>query len=268
MIIEDALLKVSDLNVNIGKKQILYNINLLLNKGEILSIVGESGSGKTTLIRAVSGLLSKSGEIYSGEVFFDNKILSNQDMNNIRGKEIAYVFQNPASYLDPIKKIRKQYISCIRRHINLSKKEVEKRAIETLNCMKFDNPETVLNSYPHQLSGGMNQRVAFAMALSLEPKLIIADEPTSALDVITQRQILKQITELRDRNNTSFIIVTHNLNCAFEISDNILVMKAGNIVEYGTAYEIRNNPKSEYTKKLIKSIPVMRGDYDGQCRVI
>ncbi len=257
---ENMLLSVKNLEVCIDHKKILDNIHMSIGNQEIVSIVGESGSGKTTLIKSISGLMPSKGSTVKGDLVFQGKAMTPEKMTKCLGKEMAYVFQNPGNYLDPIKKIGNQYVNCIRRHKGVNPIEATYMARTTLMCLKFKDVDKVMNAYPHELSGGMKQRVALGMALSLEPKLIIADEPTSALDVMSQKEIMNEILELRKEQGTSFLVVTHNLGCAAGISDRIIVMQSGKVVESGSTSKIIKDPQCTYTQKLIQSVPLMKGE--------
>ncbi|WP_432402129.1 ABC transporter ATP-binding protein [Wukongibacter sp. M2B1] len=259
----DRLVEIRSLTVKYdGEGNIIENLNMDVGYKEIIGIVGESGSGKTTLIRAMINLLSSGGEIVSGEIIFNGEDIrkySKEKWTNIRGNDICMIFQNPGSSLNPIKKIGAQFVESIRSHINISKKEAIKKAEETLKKMGFDDSSRIMSSYPFQISGGMKQRVAIAMALAMEPKLILADEPTSALDVITQAQIIKELMELRNKFNTSIIIVTHNIGCAAYMADRIMVMNKGEIVEFDYKENIITKPQMDYTKELLDAIPKLEG---------
>lgn len=259
----NKLLEIKSLTVKYDSEgNVVENINVDVGYREIVVIVGESGSGKTTLIRSIINLLSPSAEVVSGKIIFDGRNIreyNKEQWRNLRGNEIAMIFQNPGSYLNPIIKIGKQFIESIRNHKDISKAEAIKKAKETLEKMHFDDSDRIMNSYPFQLSGGMKQRVAIAMAMAIEPKLILADEPTSALDVITQAQIINELMELRNKFDTSIIIVTHNIGCAAYMADRIMVMNSGEIVEYDSKSEVITQPKMEYTKQLLVAIPELKG---------
>ncbi|MBF7096790.1 ABC transporter ATP-binding protein [Alkalibacter mobilis] len=248
-------LSVSKLNIKMDNSCVLSDISFELESGEILTIVGESGSGKTTLLKSIIRLLPPKAQIISGNILFEGKVLSENNLKRIRGKEIAFVFQNPGDYMDAVMRIDKQFINFIKRHQGGSSLKALSKSKKILKSLKFIDVEKVLKSYPHQLSGGMKQRIALGMALVLDPKLVMADEPTSALDVLTQRDIMTEIKNMRDRDNTSFLIVTHDLGYAAQISDRIIVMQQGKIVEIGTPIEIIQNPLKAYTKELVGSIP-------------
>lgn len=245
------------------KKVVVENFSLSLKKGEIISIVGESGSGKSTVLRAIIGLLSNNGKIVSGDILYKGQSLKNKSLKDwlsLRGTEITMISQDSGGALNPIRKIGTQYIEYIQAHSNVSKKEAEEKALSLLEKVKLRNPKNVMESYPHQLSGGMKQRVGIAMALTFNPKIILADEPTSALDVTTQAEIVRELMELREEFDTAMILVTHNIGVAAYMADKIIVMKDGNIVEQGTREEVIEHPKDDYTKKLLNAVPEMGGE--------
>ena len=256
------ILNLKNLSVSYGDINILKDIDLSLKKGEILGIVGESGSGKSTLIKSIMGILDENASI-DGEINFEGKDLASlslKDYRKIKGKEISMIFQNPTEYFNPTRKISKQFIEAIRSHNDISKQEIQKKSINTFKFLGLQDGKKIWNSYPFELSGGMNQRVAIALSIMLEPKILLADEPTSALDVIVQAQVVKELLKLRQKLNTSIILVTHNIGVASYMSDNIGVMYGGRIIEYGESEELINNPKHPYTKMLINSVPVINGN--------
>lgn len=253
------MLDINNITVQYGNNNpVIVDLSLHMKQGEIVSIVGESGSGKSTVIRSVMGLLPAGGKITKGDIIFNGHSLlsySRDEWNKIRGTQVSMIFQDCGAMINPIRKIGKQFIEYIRIHEKISKEEASKKAINMLEQMMLPNPENIMNSYPFQLSGGMRQRIGIAMAMTFNPKLLIADEPTSALDVTTQSQIIRNMLELREKFNTGIIMVTHNLAVAAYISDKIIVMKDGKIVEQGSRDDILNHPKDEYTKKLLNSVP-------------
>ena len=255
------ILNLKNLSVSYGDINILKDIDLSLKEGEILGIVGESGSGKSTLIKSIMGILDENASI-DGEINFEGKDLTSlslKDYRKIKGNEISMIFQNPTEYFNPTRKISKQFIEAIRSHNDISKQEIQKKAINTFKFLGLQDGKKIWNSYPFELSGGMNQRVAIALSIMLEPKILLADEPTSALDVTVQAQVVKELLKLRQKLNTSIILVTHNIGVASYMSNNIAVMYGGRIVEYGDSEELINNPKHPYTKMLINSVPVING---------
>ena len=256
------ILNLKNLSVSYGDINILKDIDLSLKKGEILGIVGESGSGKSTLIKSIMGILDENASI-DGEINFEGKDLASlslKDYRKIKGKEISMIFQNPTEYFNPTRKISKQFIETIRSHNDISKQEIQKKSINTFKFLGLQDGKKIWNSYPFELSGGMNQRVAIALSIMLEPKILLADEPTSALDVTVQAQVVKELLKLRQKLNTSIILVTHNIGVASYMSDNIGVMYGGRIIEYAESEELINNPKHPYTKMLINSVPVINGN--------
>ena len=256
------ILNLKNLSVSYGDINILKDIDLSLKKGEIVGIVGESGSGKSTLIKSIMGILDENASI-DGEINFEGKDLASlslKDYRKIKGKEISMIFQNPTEYFNPTRKISKQFIETIRSHNDISKQEIQKKSINTFKFLGLQDGKKIWNSYPFELSGGMNQRVAIALSIMLEPKILLADEPTSALDVTVQAQVVKELLKLRQKLNTSIILVTHNIGVASYMSDNIGVMYGGRIIEYGESEELINNPKHPYTKMLINSVPVINGN--------
>ena len=259
----EDILSINDLSIKYGKQDLaVQNINMSVRSKEIIGIVGESGSGKSTLIRAILGLLPKGASICSGDIILKDKNLiqySKKEWQEIRGNRIAMIFQNAGGSLTPIKKIGNQFIESIRSHFDISKKDAYDKAASMLGKMHLPNTERIMNSYSFELSGGMKQRVAIAMAMTMEPEILLADEPTSALDVTVQAQVVRQMMELKNNFNTSIIIVTHNMGVAAYMCDKIGVMQNGKLVEWGTKEQIINNPKCKYTKKLLAAIPELEG---------
>jgi oligopeptide/dipeptide ABC transporter ATP-binding protein len=264
---KERLLKVKDLKTTFYSKdnkiEAVRGVNIEINSGEILGIVGESGSGKSVLMKSVIGILPKNAKIDSGEVYFEEKNilnLSNKEMRKIKGKEIAMIFQDPMTALNPLKKIGDHIIEVLVRHRGVNKKEAKKMAIDVLKDVGIPMAEKRIDQYPHEFSGGMRQRVLIAMALACDPKLLIADEPTTALDVTIQAQILELLKELKDKNNMSIILITHDLGVVASLCNRIAVMYGGLIMEEGTTEEIFYSSKHPYTKALLNSIPKVNGD--------
>ena len=258
------LLSIKNLAVTYGNNPnpTIAGVNLDLAEGEIVSIVGESGSGKTTVIRALLGVLPNTGRVSEGSITFDGQDLlglSTKDWLDLRGNHIAMIFQDSGNMMNPIQTIGKQFVEFIQLHSTMSKQEAETKAIEMLALTNLPHPEAIMKSYPFELSGGMRQRVGIAMAITFSPKLLLGDEPTSALDVTTQAQIVEELLRINRENKTSMIIVTHNIGVAAHMSDKIVVMKQGAVVEYGTAEEVIRNPQAEYTKQLLNAVPEIGG---------
>ena len=259
------MLNVQDITVTYSNniEPTVEGFHLAMKPGEICSIVGESGSGKTTVIRSVLGLLPAGGKVTKGDILFEGESLLNyskKQWRDLRGTQISMIFQDSGAMINPIRKIGSQYVEYIRVHKDISKKAAEDMAVEMLEKMRLPNGKRIMNSYPFELSGGMCQRVGIAMAMTFQPKLLLADEPTSALDVTTQAQIVRQMMELRDTFGTGIIVVTHNIGVAAYMADKMLVMKRGKVVDSGTREEILHNPQSEYTKNLLAAVPSLKGE--------
>lgn len=241
-----------------GEVKALNGVSFSMEEGEVLGIVGESGSGKSVTAYSVMGLTAYPGKLIGGTINFNGHQIdkmSEKEMRKIRGNEVSIIFQDPMTSLNPVYTIGNQITEVICLHTGKSKKEAHDRAKELLELVGINEPAKRLKQYPHELSGGMRQRVMIAIALACEPKLLIADEPTTALDVTIQAQILELMQELRKKLGMSIIMITHDLGVVAIMCERIAVMYAGHIVEYGTADEIFYEPKHEYTKGLIRSIP-------------
>jgi peptide/nickel transport system ATP-binding protein len=240
-----------------GKIRAVENLSFSLEKSETLGVVGESGSGKSTLGLSLIDLVPFPGRITKGKIILKGKEvlkLKKDDLRNLRGKEVCYVFQDPMTSLNPVKKIGDHFIELIRTHEpEVTQQQALKRARKMLRDVGIQ-PERV-SDYPHQLSGGMRQRVMIALAITLNPAIVVADEPTTALDVIVQAKILDLLNALRDAYGMALILITHDLSIVLQRSDRIIVMYAGQMVEYAPSMEIYSNPKHPYTQGLLKSIP-------------
>lgn len=239
------------------------NVSLDLHSNEVLAIVGESGCGKSTLATTVMGLHNTNLTRSTGEVIYNGQNLldlTEDELNKIRSKEIGMIFQDPLSSLNPLQRIGKQIEEALIYHTELNKEEREARVIELLTQVGIPNPERCAKQYPHELSGGMRQRVMIAIALSCKPKIIIADEPTTALDVTIQAQILDLLKQLQSEMQAGVILITHDLGVVAEMADRVAVLYAGEVVELGTAEQIFKNPKHPYTRSLLRSIPQFDGE--------
>ena len=257
-----ALLEITNVDISYGKRLIVKNSNITLEKGEICSIVGESGSGKTTVIRAVLGLLAGGGKVTAGDIVYDGRsllTLNDKEWRALRGHDISMIFQDSGAMMNQTRLIGNSYVEYIRTHENISKKEAWAKGAEMLGRMRLPDPDRIMRSYPFQLSGGQRQRVGIAMGMTYQPKLLLADEPTSALDVTTQAQIVRQMMELRDEYGTSIIIVTHDLGVASYMADKVVVMKDGEIEDQGTRQHILHETENAYTKKLMEAVPSLGG---------
>ena len=241
-----------------GEVKALNDVSIHLKEGEVLGIVGESGSGKSVTAYSLMGLTAHPGKLIGGTLQFNGheiEEMGEKEMRKIRGKEISIIFQDPMTSLNPVYTIGNQITEVIRLHTDKDKKQAYARAKELLELVGINEPEKRLKQYPHELSGGMRQRVMIAIALACEPKLLIADEPTTALDVTIQAQILELMMELKDKLGMAIIMITHDLGVVASMCDRIAVMYAGRIVEYGTTDDIFYRPHHMYTKGLIRSIP-------------
>ncbi len=256
------LLEIKDLYVHFhtlrGTVKALDGVNLDVGRGEVLGLVGETGSGKTVTGLSIIRLLEPNAEIKGGEIFFEGRDLLKLPMSEIlkiRGRDISMIFQEPKAALNPVMQAGDQVAEAFLVHEELTKDEARKRVLEMFRRVGLPDPERIYKSYPHELSGGMAQRVVISMALALKPKLLIADEPTSALDVTIQAQIMDLFRELINELGTSVIYITHDMALAAEISDRIAVMYAGRIVEIADTETIFENPLHPYTQGLLRSIP-------------
>ena len=241
-----------------GEVKALNDVSFSMKQGEVLGIVGESGSGKSVTAYSLMGLTAFPGKLIGGTLHFNGhevEKMSEKEFRKMRGEEVSIIFQDPMTSLNPVYTIGNQIEEMVRLHTDKDKKQARERAKELLELVGINEPEKRLKQYPHELSGGMRQRVMIAIALACDPKLLIADEPTTALDVTIQAQILELMMELREKMGMSIIMITHDLGVVANMCEKIAVMYAGKIVEYGTTDEIFYNPQHEYTKGLINSIP-------------
>ena len=258
----EEILKVENLKTYFftasGVSKAVDGVSYTLRKGEILGIVGESGSGKSVSANSVIRLLPKTGKVVDGTILFEGKdmrAISDKELRQIRGNDISVIFQDPMTSLDPVFKVGSQMIELIRTHNKVSKEEARKIAVENLALVGIPDPESRLNSYPHELSGGMCQRVMIAMAISCHPKFMIADEPTTALDVTVQAQVLSLLKDLQEKTDTAIMLITHNLGIVWKMCDTVMVMYAGKTVEFADMKELYKNPMHPYTWGLLDSIP-------------
>ena len=260
----ETILSIENLRIHFetfaGEVQAIRGVNLKLHKGETLALVGESGSGKSVTAKSIMKLLSNNAVVKEGTITFKGENIlekSERDMQSIRGKKIAMIFQDPMTSLDPTMKIGKQITEVIIKHEKASKEEANKRAEELLELVGIPNAKERMKQYPHQFSGGQRQRIVIAIALACNPDVLIADEPTTALDVTIQAQILELLKELQQQFQMAIIFITHDLGVVANVADRVAVMYAGKVVEVGTADEVFYNPQHPYTWGLLRSMPTL-----------
>lgn len=248
---------------HVGEVKAVRGISFDVNQGEVLGIVGESGSGKSVTSLSIMGLLQHPGRVVDGEIFFQEQdILSygKRRMRRVRGKEIAMIFQDPMTSLNPVYTVGNQIMEMLQEHEDIGKGEAKRRAIEMLRMVGIPSPEKRIHNYPHEFSGGMRQRAMIAIALACSPKLLIADEPTTALDVTIQHQILKQMRSLQEEYGTSIIFITHDLGVVAELCDRVVVLYGGLVMEEAEINDLFENPLHPYTMGLLASIPGLTKD--------
>lgn len=258
----EKLLEVKNLTIGFpqetGMRTVVDDVSFTVGYGEIVGIVGESGSGKSMAVQTIMGLKNRDAHILSGEILFNGKDLlkmSDEALSKIQGNDMSMVFQEPMTSLNPVKKIGWQVAESLKIHTSMPDDEIHGRVVEILANVGLPKPEELCQKYPHQLSGGMRQRVMIAMALACDPDILIADEPTTALDVTIQAQIIELMQEMQEKNGNAIIMITHDLGVVADMADKIMVMYAGRPVEFGTAEEIFYESRHPYTWGLIRSIP-------------
>ena len=262
--ITEPLLEVRDLSIafdtRYGPLRAVDNISFTLNAGEILGMVGESGAGKSLTGTAITGLLERPGHVSGGEIWFEGQridTLSKEDMRRLRGRKIGAIFQDPLTSLNPLLTVGRQLVETIQTHLDMTRDQARKRAVELLAEVGIPAPEQRVDHYPHQFSGGMRQRVVIALALCANPKLVIADEPTTALDVSIQAQILALLKKMCREHGAAVILVTHDMGVIAETADRVAVMYSGRLVEIGPVDQVVGDPRHPYTAGLMGSIPVV-----------
>lgn len=259
------LLRMEHVTICYGGEPVVQDVSLELKQGEILGIVGESGSGKSTLIKAVMGLLGTEGTVTEGDIWYKGENLTDMPPKKLRrflGPEIGMVFQDCKSALCPVRKVGVQICEAVRAHEKISRKEIKLRAFRIMEKIGLTATERIWNSYPFELSGGMNQRVGICIAMILKPNLLLADEATSALDVTVQKQVVEELLMMREDFDTSMIVVTHNIGVVRAMADKILVLKDGKIRDYGTTDKVLNHSRDIYTRKLMDSVMTLKVDED------
>ena len=252
------LLRIDRLTAGYGGNAVIEDISLCLSAGEVLGIVGESGSGKSTLLKAIAQIRGLSTEIHAGTIVLDGRdiaVLSAGERRKMHGEELAMVFQYAGASLNPARRIGTQLVETMRAHTDLSREEIYARAAEVFGGMGFPDVSRILAAYPFELSGGMAQRAAIALAVILRPQLLLADEPTSALDATIQLQVLDELRALKERMGTAILLITHNIGVVRHIADRVAVMCKGRIVEQGTVDEVLGNPQHPYTRELLTAVP-------------
>ena len=259
----NSLLRVEHVTISYNGKPTVEDVSFELKQGEILGIVGESGSGKSTIIKAIMGILGEEGLVTRGDIWYKGENLTDMSEKKLRkflGTEIGMVFQDCKTALCPVRTIGAQIHEAVSEHEKVSKKEIRERAGEIMKKIGLDDSDRVLDSYPFELSGGMNQRVGICTAMIMHPNLLLADEPTSALDVTVQKQVVEELLLMRKEYHTAMILVTHNIGVAAYMADKMIVMKQGKVVDSGDREEILHNPKSDYTKNLLLAVPSLKGE--------
>lgn len=258
---ENRLLQYDSVEISFGGRPVVHNVSFDLREGEILGLVGESGSGKSTLIKAAMGLLGDNGMVTRGDIIFEGKNLVDmpeREFRRVRGSKMGMIFQDAGASLCPIRTIGSQIHESMAAHGKINKAEAKEQALKLFHKLNFKEPERIWDSYPFELSGGMNQRAGIAISMLMNPPVLLADEPTSALDVAVQHQVVKEMLHVRKMFGTAIIIVTHDIGVVSAMADTILVLKDGNMMEYGPAKTILEKPENEYTKKLLSAVPKLR----------
>ncbi|MGE7884931.1 ABC transporter ATP-binding protein [Bacillus sp. NPDC094077] len=259
-----AVVELKDLQTHFqteeGTVKAVNHVSFAVREGETVCVVGESGCGKSVTALSIMGLIAESGSVVGGDILYEGKSLlgmKEKELRSLRGNDIAMIFQEPMTSLNPVFTVGEQIVETLREHELLSKNEAYKKAIELIRKVGIARADEIVHSYPHELSGGMLQRIMIAVALSCNPKLLIADEPTTALDVTIQAQILDLLRQVKEEFKTSILLITHDLGVVAEMADYVVVMYGGKVIEEAPVLEIFQNPKHPYTKGLLKSKPVM-----------
>ena len=258
---ENKILTYESVEISFGGRTVVQDVNFSLKSGEILGLVGESGSGKSTLIKAAMGLLGSDGLVTKGDIrYMGQNILDipEKEKRKVRGAKIGMIFQDAGASLCPIRTIGEQIYESMCAHVKITRSEAKDTAMELFEKLNFKDSQRVWDSYPFELSGGMNQRAGIAIAMLMNPPILFADEPTSALDVSVQRQVIKEMLKLRELFGTAIIIVTHDIGVVRAMADTVLVLKDGKAVEYGSAVKVLEHPEDPYTKKLLAAVPKLQ----------
>lgn len=257
----EELLRYNHVDISYLGQPVIRDVSFSLHSGEILGIVGESGSGKSTLIKAAMGLLGCEGQVTRGDIWFKGKNLPElppKELRKLCGPELGYIFQSSGSAFCPIRTVGSQLYETMKEHEKISRKDFEAQALELLSKLGFDSGKRILESYPFELSGGMQQRVGIAAAMLLNPSVLFADEPTSALDVTIQKQVVEEMLMVRETFGTAIVLVTHNLGVIGAMTDRVLVLENGRCVECGSTRQVLSQPRADYTKALLAAVPRLR----------
>lgn len=257
----EELLRYNHVDISYLGQPVIRDVSFSLHSGEILGIVGESGSGKSTLIKAAMGLLGCEGQVTRGDIWFKGKNLPelpSKELRKLCGPELGYIFQSSGSAFCPIRTVGAQLFETMRAHGKITKADFEVQALELLSKLGFDSGKRILESYPFELSGGMQQRVGIAAAMLLNPSVLFADEPTSALDVTIQKQVVEEMLLVRQTFGTAIVLVTHNLGVIGAMADRVLVLENGRCVECGSTRQVLSQPRADYTKALLAAVPRLR----------
>ena len=255
------ILRYEHVDISYNGVKVIKDVSFTVSEGEILGIVGESGSGKSTLIKAAMGLLGDTGLVTRGDIWYKGKNLpdlSAGELRKLNGPELSMIFQYAGSSFCPIRTVGSQLYESMTEHFAMPRERFNARALDMLEKIGFENGQRVLDSYPFELSGGMQQRVGIAAAMLLNPSVLLADEPTSALDVSVQKQVVEEMLLVRRTFGTSIVLVTHNIGVIGAMADKVLVMKNGEMVEYGETQQVLNNPKEDYTRLLMSAVPKLK----------
>lgn len=255
------LLSYEHVEISYGGTPVVHDVSFSVKPGEILGLVGESGSGKSTLIKAAMGLLGDNGLVTKGDILFDGKNipdLPEKELRKIRGAKIGMIFQDAGASLCPIRTIGEQIYESMSAHMDISRADAQDQAFTLFEKLHFQDSRRIWDSYPFELSGGMNQRAGIVIAMLMNPAVLLADEPTSALDMAVQKQVVLEMKQLRDLFGTAIILVTHDIGVVSAMADTVLVLKDGRKVEYGPARKVLQAPEQAYTKKLLAAVPKLR----------
>lgn len=257
----EPLLTYRSVEVSFNGRAVTHDVSFTLHAGEILGIVGESGSGKSTLLKAAMGLLGNGGLVTKGDIWFKGKDLPDlpeKELRKICGAGIGMIFQDAGASLCPIRTIGEQIYESMSAHMEITRSQAREKALALFEKLQFKDGQRIWNSYPFELSGGMNQRAGIAIAMLMEPPVLLADEPTSALDVAVQKQVIEEMLHLRELFRTAIILVTHDIGVVSAMADTVLVLKDGRIMEFGTAQQVLREPRDAYTRKLLAAVPKLR----------